>query len=114
MVEQENAALDRVFHALADPSRRAMLARLASGERTVGELAEPLPISLAAASKHIKVLEDSGLVQRSIQWRTHVCRLNAAPLAVAQKWLGFYEVFWNERLDVLEELFRAKKNKKKP
>jgi DNA-binding transcriptional ArsR family regulator len=113
MVERYDAALDRVFHALADPSRRAMLARLASGECTVSELAEPLPMSLAAASKHIKVLEKSGLVRRSIRWRTHICSLNAAPLGAAQKWLSFYEIFWNERFNALEELFRAKKKKKK-
>ena len=70
-------------------------------------------MSLAAASKHIRVLEESGLVRRSITWRTHVCSLNAEPLAAAQQWLSFYEVFWNERFDALEELFRAKKKKKK-
>lgn len=113
MVERNGAALDRVFHALADPSRRAILARLASGECTVSELAEPLPMSLAAASKHIKVLEESGLVRRSVRWRTHVCSLNARPLAAAQKWLSFYEIFWNERFDALEALFRSKKKKKK-
>jgi len=113
MVERHDAALDRIFHALADPSRRAMIARLASGECTVSELAEPLPMSLAAVSKHIKVLEKSGLVRRSIRWRTHICSLNAAPLGAAQKWLSFYEIFWNERFDALEELFRAKKKKKK-
>lgn len=79
----------------------------------MSELAEPLPMSLAAASKHIRVLEDSGLVRRSVRWRTHVCSLNAQPLAAAQKWLDFYEVFWNERFDALDELFRAKKKKKK-
>jgi DNA-binding transcriptional ArsR family regulator len=113
MVEREATSLDRVFHALADPSRRAILGRLASGERTVTELAEPLPMSLAAVSKHIKVLEESGLVSRSVQWRTHVCSLNAEPLAAAQKWLNFYEQFWTERLDALEDLFRARKKKKK-
>ena len=113
MVEREAHTLDRVFHALADPSRRAILGQLASGERTVSELAEPLPISLAAVSKHIQVLEQSGLIQRSVQWRTHVCSLNAKPLAEAQKWLSFYEMFWNERFDALEDLFRAKKKSKK-
>jgi DNA-binding transcriptional ArsR family regulator len=113
MVERESAALDRVFHALADPSRRAILGRLARGERTVSELAEPLPMSLAAVSKHIRVLEESGLIRRSVRWRTHMCSLNAQPLAAAQKWLDFYEVFWNERFDALDELFRVKKKKKK-
>ena len=105
--------LDRVFHALADPSRRAILGRLAAGQCTVGELAEPLPMSLAAVSKHIKVLEESGLVHRSVEWRTHTCSLNAEPLAAAQTWLKFYEQFWEERLDTLEKLFREKKKKKK-
>ena len=113
MVERYDVALDHVFHALADPSRRAILSQLASGERTVSEIAEPLPMSLAAASKHIKVLEQSGLVRRSVRWRTHMCSLNAQPLAAAQKWLSFYEEFWNERFDALDELFRAKKKKKK-
>ncbi|HET6390672.1 metalloregulator ArsR/SmtB family transcription factor [Hyphomicrobium sp.] len=113
MVEREGNTLDRVFHALADPSRRAILGQLATGERSVSELAEPLPISLAAVSKHIQVLEQSGLIHRSVQWRTHVCSLNAKPLAEAQRWLSFYEMFWNERFDALEDLFRAKKKHKK-
>ena len=70
-------------------------------------------MSLAAVSKHIKVLEESGLVRRKVQWRKHVCILNAEPLAAAQTWLDFYEKFWSERLDALEELFRAKKKKSK-
>lgn len=109
MVERYDATLDRVFHALADPSRRAILSQLASGARTVSELAEPLPMSLAAASKHIKVLEDSGLLTRKVKWRTHLCTINAKPLARAQSYLGFYEQFWNERFDALEELFLSKK-----
>lgn len=90
-----------------------MLQRLAAGEHTVSELAEPLPMSLAAASKHIKVLEESGLITRSVRWRTHVCSLNAEPLASVQKWLNFYERFWNERFDALDALFRDRKKKKK-
>jgi DNA-binding transcriptional ArsR family regulator len=112
MVERESASLDRLFHALADPSRRAMLSRLASGALTIGELAEPLPMSLAAASKHIQVLEESGLIRRSVQWRKHICTLDARPLARAQAWLSFYEQFWPERLDALGELLRRRKKKK--
>ena len=112
MVERHDAQLDRVFHALADPHRRAILSQLAAGERTVGALAEPLPMSLAAASKHIKVLEDAGLVRRTVQWRTHTCHLEPQPLAAAQKWLNFYQQFWNQRFDALEDLFRQKKKKK--
>jgi DNA-binding transcriptional ArsR family regulator len=94
--------LDAVFHALADPTRRAMVRTLAERERTVGELAAPHPISLAAASKHVKVLERAGLVQRTVQGRRHVCRLEPRPLAEASEHLRFYERFWNVRLDALE------------
>jgi len=105
MVEQQSVHLDNVFHALADPTRRAMLASLAQGEHTVTELAEPFRMSLAAASKHVKTLERAGLVRRTVQGRTHVCRLEPAPLAEAHDWLRFYERFWNERLDALAALF---------
>jgi DNA-binding transcriptional ArsR family regulator len=94
--------LDAVFHALSDPTRRAMVRSLADGEQTVGELAAPHPISLAAASKHVKVLERAGLVRRTVHGRRHVCRLEPRPLAVATDHLRFYERFWNERLDALE------------
>jgi DNA-binding transcriptional ArsR family regulator len=104
MVESE--ALDTVFHALGDPTRRRMLRELADGERTVGQLAEPFPMSLAAASKHIKVLESAGLISREIRWRTHVCRLEPGPLAQAHDWLADYERFWTSRLDALDRLLR--------
>jgi DNA-binding transcriptional ArsR family regulator len=106
MVSSSVESLDRVFHALADPTRRRMLRSLAAGERTVGELAEPFQMSLAAASKHIRVLERAGLVRRTVQGRTHYCRLNPKPLSSAHEWLSFYERFWNERLDALEALLR--------
>jgi DNA-binding transcriptional ArsR family regulator len=89
-----------------------MLAALAGGERTVTELAEPFPISLAAASKHIKVLEAAGLIRREVRWRTHVCHLAPEPLARAHEWLGRYERFWTERLDVLDQLLREEDAKK--
>lgn len=95
--------LDDVFHALADPTRRAMVRSLAGGERTVGELAAPHPISLAAASKHVKVLERAGLVRRTVLGRRHVCSLDAAPLAAATEHLRGYEDFWNRRLDALAD-----------
>jgi DNA-binding transcriptional ArsR family regulator len=98
-------AMDSVFHALAHGARRDMLGRLADRELTVGELAEPLTMSLAAASKHIKVLERAGLVQRTVDGRRHVCRLEPEPLASASAWLRLYERYWTERLDALEELF---------
>jgi DNA-binding transcriptional ArsR family regulator len=105
MVE-ETARMDAVFHALANGARRDMLGRLAEGELTVGELAEPLTMSLAAASKHIQVLERAGLVGRTVAGRRHVCHLEAAPLASAAAWLDVYERFWEERLDALEALFQ--------
>lgn len=107
MVEQQSAELDAVFHALADPTRRAMLRGLARSERTVGELAAPFDMTLAAASKHIKVLERAGLVRRTIRGRTHSCRLDPAPLRSADEWLRFYERFWTNRLDTLEALLEA-------
>jgi DNA-binding transcriptional ArsR family regulator len=106
MVDQM-ADLDAVFHALANEARRAMLSRLAEGELTVGELAEPLAMTLAAASKHIKVLERVGLVEQTVTGRRHVCHLVALPLAPAAEWLHFYERHWTERLDALEDLFRT-------
>jgi DNA-binding transcriptional ArsR family regulator len=98
--------MDAVFHALGDATRRRMLRDLAAGERTVGQLAEPFAISLAAASKHIKALENAGLIRREVRGRTHLCRLEPGPLASAHQWLGFYERFWSQRLDTLERLLR--------
>src|SRR3954468_9407161 len=107
MVELETSRLNAVFHALGDATRRRMLHELAGGERTVGQLAQPFAISLAAASKHIKVLENAGLIRREVRGRTHLCRLDPGLLASAQQWLSFYERFWTSRLDVLEQLLRA-------
>jgi DNA-binding transcriptional ArsR family regulator len=98
--------LDQVFHALGDATRRRMLMDLSAGERTVGQLAAPFSMSLAAASKHIKTLEKAGLVRREVRWRTHVCQLVPGPLATAHDWLGFYERFWTTRLDELERILR--------
>ena len=106
MVEFDEAQLTAVFHALGDVTRRRMLRRLADGEHTVGELAQPFHMSLAAASKHIRVLEGAGLIRREVRGRTHLCRLEPGPLASAHEWLGFYERFWNSRLDILEQLLR--------
>ena len=107
MVEHHTSQLDSIFHALGDATRRGMLARLAKGEQTVSQLAEPFDMSLAAASKHIKALEAAGLVKRDVQGRVHVCRLNAGPLANAHQWLAYYEIFWTNRLDALEALLKA-------
>jgi DNA-binding transcriptional ArsR family regulator len=97
--------LNSVFHALAHDARRSMLGRLVERELTVGELAEPLAMSLPAASKHLRVLERAGLVQRAVMGRRHVCRLDPRPLAGADAWLRFYERYWNEQLDALDQLF---------
>ena len=99
MVELQTPQLDSVFHALGDATRRQMLRDLADGERTVGQLAQPFSISLAAASKHIKALENAGLIRREVRGRTHLCRLEPGPLASAHQWLNFYERFWTDRLD---------------
>lgn len=107
MVEYDSHALDTIFHALGDATRRAMLGDLAVGERTVGELAQPFAMSLAAASKHIRVLEAAGLIRRDVRGRTHVCSLEPAPLMSADQWLGVYRRFWTDRLDTLEALLRA-------
>jgi DNA-binding transcriptional ArsR family regulator len=102
MVHENERTLDAVFHALADATRRGMLRRLAEGERSIGELAAPFAMSFAGASKHVRALERAGLVRRTVRGRTHVCRLDPAPLAAADGWLRFYERFWAGRLDALE------------
>ncbi|MBJ7500673.1 MAG: helix-turn-helix transcriptional regulator, partial [Sphingopyxis sp.] len=107
MVEHDSHTLDTIFHALGDTTRRAMLGELAASERTVGELAEPFAMSLAAASKHIRVLEAAGLVRRDIRGRTHVCSLDPVPLMRADQWIGIYRRFWTGRLDALEKILRA-------
>jgi DNA-binding transcriptional ArsR family regulator len=106
MVEHDSPRLDVIFQALADPTRRGMLARLALGEKSVGELAKPFAMSFAGASKHVKVLEEAGLIRREVRGRTHICRLEPGPLASADQWLRHYERFWTGRLDALEQLLR--------
>ena len=112
MVELSGPELSPIFHALSDSTRRRMLLELASGERTVGQLAEPFAISLAAASKHIKVLENAGLIQREVRGRVHLCRLDPGPLETAYEWLSFYEGFWTARLDILDRLLREEAEQK--
>lgn len=107
--------LSATFAALADPTRRAILARLMAGEATVNELAEPFEISLPGVSKHLKVLEHAGLVERSreAQWRP--CRLDAKPLAEATQWLEGYRRFWEssfQRLDALLEEMKAQEKER--
>jgi DNA-binding transcriptional ArsR family regulator len=102
-----NAMLDATFAALADPTRRALLARLAQGAATVNELAEPFEMTLPSVSRHLKVLEEAGLVvkERSAQFRP--CRLEVAPLEAADKWLEQYRAFFNDRFDRLDEQLKT-------
>jgi DNA-binding transcriptional ArsR family regulator len=109
-----SAALDNVFAALADPTRRAILARLASGETTVMELAEPFAMSQPAISKHLKVLERAGLVSRRREAQMRPCRLEGAPLAEASGWLESYREFWEKSyLNLDAVLAELKVDKKK-
>lgn len=103
--------LDTTFHALADPTRRGMLANLALGEKSIGELAEPFRMTFAGASKHVRVLEDAGLIARRKVGRTHLVRIDAKPLEEAERWLRQWEKFWNVRLDRLEALIDRDKEK---
>lgn len=110
MVEQQAHNLDGIFHALGDATRRGMLSRLTAGEATVGELARPHAMSLAAASKHIRTLEFAGLIRREVRGRTHYCRLEPEAFSAVRLWLAEYERFWSERLDVLEALMREERD----
>jgi DNA-binding transcriptional ArsR family regulator len=105
--------LNATFAALADPTRRAILARLASGELSVGELAEPFDMSLPAVSKHLKVLESAGLIARGREAQTRPCRLEAAPLKEAVEWLERYRRLWEDRLDGLGAYLRELQKKEK-
>lgn len=111
MVESDSLRLDTVFHALADPTRRGMLTSLALGEKSIGELGDPFDISFAGAAKHVKVLEGAGLIGRRKAGRKQMCSLRAEPLAEAQRWLRQWEKFWSVRLDRLEAVIQAGKEK---
>jgi len=105
--------LTSTLFALADPTRRAILARLSTGEATVGELAEPHEMTLAAVSKHLKVLEGAGLISRGreAQWRP--CRLEAAPLRDVSEWLENYRQFWGASMDKLDEYLKTMQKKRR-
>ena len=94
--------LSHTFSALADPTRRAILARLAQGQASVGELAAPYDMSLAAVSKHIKVLENAGLISREKDAQYRYCKLQAGPLQVIDGWVGAYRDLWRDNLDQLD------------
>ncbi len=110
MVKYSEEALDTTFMALADPTRRAILARLALGEASVGELAEPFEISLPAVSKHLGVLEGAGLLTRAKDGRLRRCRLEGAPLALAADWISRYRRFWEERFESLASYLEEQGN----
>lgn len=104
--------LDTIFHALADPTRRGMLASLALGDRSIGELGEPFRMSFAGAAKHVKVLENAGLIGRRRAGRRQICSLKAKPLEQAERWLRQWEKFWTVRLDRLEAAIEQDKKEK--
>ena len=103
MVKYQSEPLDSVFSALADPTRRAILARLATGHSSVGELAEPFEISLPAVSRHLRVLRNAGLINRHKDGRVRLCRLEAAPLQAASDWIETYRQFWESQFDSLAD-----------
>jgi DNA-binding transcriptional ArsR family regulator len=114
MVQNRSSrTLDRIFHALAHPARRAILHRLARGEQNLTQLAAPLRMSFPAASKHVRVLERARLVRRRVTGRTHLCRIEARPLAEADAWLEAYRRIWEENLQRLDELLEEMKSREK-
>ena len=106
-IQPESAKLDRVFTALGDGTRRQLVRMLAEQDRTVGELAEPFQMSLAAISKHIKVLEAAGIVARRIDGRVHTLALRPEALAGALDWIAIYRNFWQRRLSSLDDMLMA-------
>ena len=105
--------LDITFQALSDPTRRGMLASLALGEKSIGEVAEPFRMSFAGASQPVKVLEEAGLIARRKVGRTHLISIDAKPLEEAERWLRQWERFWNASLDRLQALVEAEQGKRK-
>jgi DNA-binding transcriptional ArsR family regulator len=113
MVNYSTASLDATFGALADPTRRAILARLARGEAMVTELAEPFRVSLPAISKHVRVLESAGLLRREIDGRVHRCRLAAEPMKNAAAWIEQYRAFWELQFDALAKYLETSVSKER-
>lgn len=109
MVSMQPEALDAVFHALAHPARREMLRRLTERERNLSDLAGPLEMSFPAASKHVRVLERAGLVDRRVEGRSHVCRINAEPLKQVAEWTEAYRAFWESSFQRLDEVLEQMK-----
>ena len=111
MVKYMESELDATFGALADLTRRAILARLALGEASVGELAAPFEMSLPAVSKHLRVLEEAGFLIREKQGRIHRCRLDAKPMQAVCDWIEVYRRFWEDQLDSLAEYLEKQQQK---
>jgi len=111
MVEHRQEPLGRTLAAIADPTRRAILTRLARGEARVTELAAPFDVSLNAISKHLRVLEHAGLLRREVCGREHRLSLEARPLREAAEWINAYKAFWEQRLDALADFLRRKRSK---
>ena len=109
MVNSSPAQLDSIFHALADSTRRSILHDVARKEKTVGEIARPYRMSLAAVSKHLKVLESADLIAREKRGSFQIVRLNAAPLRSAEQWLAHYQKFWTRQLDALQQFIEGEK-----
>lgn len=114
MAKQAAATLDGCFHALAHPVRRGMLEHLERGPATVGTLAKPFDLASPTISKHLRVLEDAGLVVRERVGREHLMSIQAAPLLDATSWLSHYSRFWHDRLDALDELLASLDNARHP
>jgi DNA-binding transcriptional ArsR family regulator len=106
MVKYTPRTLDKTFSALSDPTRRALLARLAEGDASVSELAAPFAMSLPAISKHLRVLEQAGLIERTKDGRVHRLRLVAQPLHDAAAWIAHYRHFWEQQLESLADYLR--------
>jgi len=105
-------SLDQVIVAISDPTRRAIIGRLAAGPARISDIAAPFPMSLTGVCKHVRILERAGLVQRTHRGRENTLALSAEPLREVANWLSMYERFWNGRLDRLETFFASKKQEK--
>jgi DNA-binding transcriptional ArsR family regulator len=114
MVAAESTRLDRVFHALAHPARRAILRQLTRGVRNLSELASPLKMTFPAATKHVRVLERADLVRRRVAGREHLCRLRAAPLRDAMLWTEQFRKNWEARFEALDSLLEEMKSEEQP
>ena len=105
--------LDNTFHAVSDPTRRAILKMLSERQARVTDIAKSFPYSLNAISKHLKVLEQAGLIRREIKGRDHICQLDPAPLQEASDWFAHYRQFWEQRLDAMEQYIIQKRKRRK-